>query len=101
MVKAKVLDGRCNATKLRPESIYASELMQRQPYVRNRSLRVSSGHCRFDGEGTPQFHQSLSRVPAGLTPIRTRSEDYEADLAADSRALAVLHKVAARQVTSP
>mmetsp|Transcript_16261 Transcript_16261/g.48710 ORF Transcript_16261/g.48710 Transcript_16261/m.48710 type:complete len:947 (-) Transcript_16261:1340-4180(-) len=40
----------------------------------------------YDQEGTPQFHQSLSVVPAGLTPIRTRSDDFEAELAADGRA---------------
>lgn len=27
------------------------------------------------------FHKSLSEVPAGLTPIRTRSDDFEAELA--------------------
>ena len=37
---------------------------------------------RFDDQGTPMFHKSLSEVPAGLTPIRTRSEDFESDLAA-------------------
>jgi hypothetical protein len=26
------------------------------------------------------FHKSLSQVPAGLTPIRTRSSDHEADM---------------------
>jgi hypothetical protein len=26
------------------------------------------------------FHKSLSQVPAGLTPIRTRSDDHEVDV---------------------
>ena len=30
--------------------------------------------CRYDDQGTPIFHQSLSVVPSGLKPIRTRSE---------------------------
>lgn len=32
---------------------------------------------RYDEEGTPIFHKSLSEVPSGLRPIRTRSEDTE------------------------
>ena len=32
---------------------------------------------RYDEEGTPIFHKSLSEVPSGLRPIRTRSEDAE------------------------
>lgn len=38
-------------------------------------------HPRYDEEGTPMFHKSLSEVPPGLTPIRTRSDDFELDLA--------------------
>lgn len=62
--------------------------------------RSVCGGRRYDQEGTPQFHQSLSVVPAGLTPIRTRSDDFEAELAADGRARDALQQ-RDRQVGCP